>query len=535
MYGDFSRLSFARDRHYSAVLLQQGRVGLDADANEQAAIGALLLRTLAEDVIGPHGGPAGAVGFQIVPSQGQPPDLGIGLGRYYVHGVLCEVELAGQDAQGNDLSPSYYRQPDRPLDPESADDRLPATPILLYLQVFERLVTAAEDPSMREPALGANGPDTAARLKVVWQVLATNQVPGSDQPLPAGIDRDYVHENWPEWEEELRGRRRGRLIAKVAEATDLDDPCIVPPTAGYRGENQLYRVEIHSGGRVGDSDQVPTFKWSRENGSVALPVLGLTGKEVRVATLGRDPRLGVKPGDLVELCDDRSALGGTEPARLSRVQEVDPVDLRVILEEEPTAATGRNRDLHPLLRRWDHQVPSGASAPLYNALPVREPASASAANLWLDLEQGIQIAFPFSGGATYRQGDFWLIPARANGTILWQGAPDAPVAQPPFGVRRWFAPLAIVADFGADPIDLRCQFTHLSCSEPAKPASEDEEKAVAASAKAAAGEPETAEVEGAQAAAEPAGASRPRRQAKNGAGKAPQRGGRGRRQPGKRS
>ena len=38
MHADLSRITFRPDRHYSAVLAQQGRVQLDADANEQTAI-----------------------------------------------------------------------------------------------------------------------------------------------------------------------------------------------------------------------------------------------------------------------------------------------------------------------------------------------------------------------------------------------------------------------------------------------------------------------------------------------------------------
>ena len=38
MRGDFTRDTFDPTRHYSGVLLQQGRVQLDADANEQSAI-----------------------------------------------------------------------------------------------------------------------------------------------------------------------------------------------------------------------------------------------------------------------------------------------------------------------------------------------------------------------------------------------------------------------------------------------------------------------------------------------------------------
>ncbi len=45
MHADFSRLTFRPGKHYSAVLTQQGRVQLDADANEQAAIERYQLRT----------------------------------------------------------------------------------------------------------------------------------------------------------------------------------------------------------------------------------------------------------------------------------------------------------------------------------------------------------------------------------------------------------------------------------------------------------------------------------------------------------
>ena len=38
MKGDFSRLTFRPDQHYSRVLQQQGRPQLDADWNEQADI-----------------------------------------------------------------------------------------------------------------------------------------------------------------------------------------------------------------------------------------------------------------------------------------------------------------------------------------------------------------------------------------------------------------------------------------------------------------------------------------------------------------
>jgi Family of unknown function (DUF6519) len=50
MRGDFSRRTFRAARHYTGVLLQQGRVSLDADFNEQVEIERHRRRMLARDL-----------------------------------------------------------------------------------------------------------------------------------------------------------------------------------------------------------------------------------------------------------------------------------------------------------------------------------------------------------------------------------------------------------------------------------------------------------------------------------------------------
>src|SRR5919108_855548 len=85
MSGDFTRNTFRADRGYSSVRLQQGRVLLDADWNEQADIARDLTRRADRDIIGPCGFPEDAAGFGLVPV---PGDLGITPGRGYVGGVL---------------------------------------------------------------------------------------------------------------------------------------------------------------------------------------------------------------------------------------------------------------------------------------------------------------------------------------------------------------------------------------------------------------------------------------------------------------
>ena len=91
MKGDFSRITFEPLKHFSRVLMQQGRVQLDSDWNEQVGILLHYIRSLAAHLIGPHGGPAEDLGFEI-----QPNDTNyftIGPGYYYVDGILCENDI----------------------------------------------------------------------------------------------------------------------------------------------------------------------------------------------------------------------------------------------------------------------------------------------------------------------------------------------------------------------------------------------------------------------------------------------------------
>ena len=70
------------------MLEQQGRVALDADANEQCAINDYLRTTETVDVVGAVGGPAGHAGFKIAVKGGV---IEIGAGRYYVEGYSAKT------------------------------------------------------------------------------------------------------------------------------------------------------------------------------------------------------------------------------------------------------------------------------------------------------------------------------------------------------------------------------------------------------------------------------------------------------------
>jgi len=65
MKADLTRDTFHPLKHYARVLTQQGRVQLDADMNEQAAILLRYLHILAADLIGPAGGAQNNLAFAI--------------------------------------------------------------------------------------------------------------------------------------------------------------------------------------------------------------------------------------------------------------------------------------------------------------------------------------------------------------------------------------------------------------------------------------------------------------------------------------
>lgn len=470
MQGDFSRDTFDPARDYSRVLMQQGRVLLDADWNEQTAILLHYLRTLARDLIGPHGGPADALGFELMTNgtrdlaqrmQAMEPDEArrkwllerlskedavIGTGRYYVNGILVE----------NRRPLLYTEQVGYPFSEDTRLEVLQGKELLVYLDVWERHITHVQEALVREVAL--NGADTCSRAQVVWQVKV----------LVRGNHRDFGCK----WLDTLLARARPPLLrARAQTGAGGSGPCVVAPESRYRGlENQLYRVEVHEVATQGNK-KIATFKWSRENASVVFPLVSLSGTTAVVADLGRDQCSQLKAGDWVEVCDDVLAYRG-QSGPLARVEGIDREAMRVTLKwpegvQNPPAYTVEDiHSKHPLLRRWDHK---GELAAHRGALLITESDNPEVG--WIDLEDGVQVGF--AKGGEYRPGDYWLIPARvATGDVEWpserapagQVIPGRPAALPPHGPRHYYAPLYHV-QAGGDAADCRCRIPARSCTE----------------------------------------------------------------------
>jgi hypothetical protein len=389
MKGDYSRLTFDAKKPYTGVRLQQGRVLLDSDWNEQVDINRYLRETALTDLVGRCGVPASDPdSFKVFIESGKVKVRG---GRIWVGGVLCE----GKEREvGSTPGPGKH---------------------LVFVDVYQRHVTSVEDPSILEEALG--GPDTAARTKTVCRARI--------QPAD-GQTCEEINADW-----KPAGDTDGAMKAQAIPAPTTTNVCEVPSSAGYTGlENHLYRVEIHRGGDTAAGNK-PTFKWSRDNGANLARWTGRAGRELSVASLGRDGSTGFHGAKWIELGDD--ALEEADaPGLLMELETVtqgsDKGGVLTVMPAYEGVVYDPDLLKHPKIRRWE-------SGP-------KEITSGQ----WNTLEKNIKVSFD---AGTYRSGDYWLIPARAfigecQGSISWPSNGGGPAAEPPHGVERKYCCLAIV-------------------------------------------------------------------------------------------
>jgi len=426
MSGDYTRFTDAARKRFSGVLQQQGRVQLDSDWNEQVEITKRRDRMLALDILGPVGWtpPGIQTGF-LLQYTATTSDFTINSGRVYVDGLV--VECFDEDKA------SYLSQP-FVMTPSPAP-ALPASGIF-YLDVWEREVTYVEDPQLLDVALG--GVDTATRTQTIWQLKiqpAGPTVGGTVSATCGGFVPPAAS--------------GGQLTTTAISPPKPDDPCILPPLAGYRGlENRLYRLEIHKGGAMGTAK----WKWSRDNGSIVSAVTGFsTGSPTRLTVnrIGRDPVLRFRISDWVMVTDDHRELMG-EPGEMARITDIDEANLQIALDRAIPATSTRlfatGTDItarHTRVQRWDQAATT-------NTLDGDGLITTGTATV--DLEDGIQIKLGLATGGEFKTGDYWMFAARVA---------DASVEQltnaPPRGIVHHYVQLAAFAPSGSSTAVLNCR------------------------------------------------------------------------------
>jgi len=433
MGGDYTRMTFKPQQNHSGVLMQQGRVQLDADWNELVEIFERRWRAETVDIMGRAAVPANSPGgFEIKYVANQ---FVIGRGRMYVDGLLAEnhgidpqeVELVWGEEHGSNDMP-FAKQPyvlTQLADPGPGRH-------LVYAIVFERELTLLEEPDMVERALGF---DTTTRAQTVWQVRVLPNI-------AANVDCKTKDEQFPDWAT-LKQPSGGRLTTAGKGQQAPDDPCFISPNGGYRGlENRLYRLEIHDGGDMASA----TFKWSRDNGSVVARVLSIqdasTQPKLKVDRLGRDAILRFSPGDWVEVTDDYRELEGL-PGLMAQIAPngINQADDQITLQSSIATAPQIDTNLHARIRRWDQRSDVTANGVI----------KASKAATGYELENGVQVTLALDANeGPFRPGDYWVFAARTADSSV-----EILKSAPPRGVRRHYTKLAILDSSQPKPIDCR--------------------------------------------------------------------------------
>lgn len=423
MGGDYARFTFDASKGYSGVHEQQGRVTLDADFNEFEEILDRRGRAQMYDTVGPAVVPATTrSGFKIELAGEQ---ITINPGRAYVDGIT--VECFGD--RENTLTPDnalggvhggpldYEKQPFR-YELNYPTLSAPAANFvdLVYLDVWQREVTVAEDWDLREPALG--GPDTATRVQTAWQVKILREV-----------DLEACAADHSKWKSLVAPSTGTLSTTTTTPAKGVAGSCVVNPASGYtRTENHLYRVEIHQTGKVGDKANPVLFKWSRDNASLTARVEKITahssGSTIEVSSTGPDSWRRFEKGHQIEFLNDGIEYAMRESGKggeMVEVVEVNHATGEIIVNRDLTTVFQSKPDSHPRIRLWE-------TAPL-TAKTGKEKHG---------LENGIVITF---GAGTLHAGDYWVFAARAA-TDKIEELHNAP----PRGILHHFAKLALIAD-----------------------------------------------------------------------------------------
>jgi len=451
MAGDRARVSYDQTRKWRGSVAQQGRVTVEADINEAAAIADERDRLTTLDLVGPVGTPDNGytvTAFGSDSKAGTPGDLQIGAGTLYLGGERLDL----------DQTVTYSTQPewlDHPSGPPWVAPAIPsADPAyeLVMLVASEVEVSAAEDPALADVALG--GPDTMQRRRILQRFMR--------RPATTGDCIDA----WGEYLDSLVGQGLAfdstsmmlgsttSLLVTFSPPVAAASLCEPVATGGYLGaENQLIRVMISGV----DTNGNPILVWGFDNASFLYRVSTATfdvNADATTATLESSPVDSFHfpaAGQAVELLWDAMQLtpanyGGPQrpadyiatPAGFVSQLTVpyDPDQKQLIFQGQPPDDWLSNAP-QLYLRVWQETVvaPFGSQVKLGDT--------------------GLAVTLS-STSDSFNIGDFWQFAVRPiNPTIVYP-ARYTVTAQPAEGPRTWACPLAVLTWQGGNAAVSSC-------------------------------------------------------------------------------
>ena len=448
---DISRKATNPLNHYTDVLMQQGRVQTDADWNEAVWIENEDQRRTQVDIIGRYGSPDNGFKIQKKPNLTEGyVDFTILAGTIYLGGLrleMDEVETFRLQKDWLQKDDSAFKIPSLNPGEETFD--------LVYLEAWQHPVSAVEDSSLFEVALG--GPDTTTRLRNMRRVSLFRNTGSAECPISWKKLRT-------EWEDAQFGRinqdnellTNSTLNVSFIDAGPADDLCSPSVAGGYLGaENQAIRVQI--------TDFYPAinaglFTWGFDNAAPLYRVtLSSGGTIVHMVTEPKDQYHWPMAGQVVEFLPWSAVLPNNEKiaehsgllrkVALSFSPDNDssfvlesavPANFGNTWEQRADAAALADGDKYFYMRVWnrgsDRQSPD--AIPFMSGMPVKLGNT------------GLQVTFSGTELASFNTilDNFWVIAARPGTTqsksiVPWE---LTTTGIGPHGVRRFYAPLAII-------------------------------------------------------------------------------------------
>jgi Family of unknown function (DUF6519) len=444
---DRARVSYDPSRHWRGVINQQGRVTLEADWNEAAAIAAESDRAELVDVVGPSGTPDDGYRVDVAGSG----DLTIRQGTMYVGGERMTLDA--------DLG--YADQPDwvdNAGDPLWVDPGEPEGDEAVWLYLREQEVGAVEDPALLDVALG--GPDTSERLRIVQRVVRS----ATGEDTCAGALGD-LEEGWAEQgltfdPDSMRLESAATLQVSFQEAATGPSLCEPFAQGGYLGaENQLIRAQVASVEGPGAA----TLVWGFDNAYFMYRISeNVVDSSAGTTTL----TLASAPVDAFHQPASGQAVEVLRAAAHLAQETAAAADDYVAAATGvvTTCETAYNPDDGTLVISTALDADTVAS-PLLFLRVWQETVLAKAGDAVALGDTGIEVTLASSSG-TFHVGDYWQFavrPATPTGVspVYPERILDAP--QPPDGPRLWACPLAVIAwsDGSGTVTDCRNHFDNL--------------------------------------------------------------------------
>jgi hypothetical protein len=423
MASDRDRLSYDAKQQYRSVVAQQGRVMVPADFNEMQEIAAEELREEALDFVGPCGTPDNGYQITIPDSSTVPLDFLINPGTMYVGGIRAYLPPSKDLKEKRIL---YSKQPDR-LNPT------PQMPVglggsfleFIWLELWEQEISAAEDPNLKDVALG--GPDTTQRTRIIQAVTRyITTADTCDKALAAQADL------WKAGGQDFDPttmRLNSQASLKVGFENVVSDPNPCDPVAqgGYLGaENQLIRVRISELGEIKKSGK---FVWGFDNSSFVYRVtLGSDGKTLKLDVPPIDVFHFPKKNQAVEVLGTQAVLSDGEFVATDTgtvfllADDYNPDTLSVSL---PSIYKPAPNTPQLFLRVWQEQI----------AFEAGKPKSLG--------QTGVQVTLR-TNADTFHLSDYWAFAVRPNTPARVYPKRYVDDYQAPEGPRKWVCPLAVI-------------------------------------------------------------------------------------------